>query len=87
MGLRAASETDTEDTTSDDISSSSASEVSDSSLDEVVDASTGTKKYVPKTFKEDGMQIERFIKISPTEICYVCAHHRNNIACNMKNVI
>ncbi len=57
MGLRAASETDTEDTTSDDISSSSASEVSDSSLDEVVDAATGTKQYVPKKFAEDGMAI------------------------------
>lgn len=55
MGLRPASETDTEDTTSDDISSSSASEISDSSLDEVVDAKTGVKQFVPRQLDEDGM--------------------------------
>ena len=54
MGLRAASETDTDDTTSDDISSSSASDVSDSSLDEIVDTA-GIKQRVPKKFAEDGM--------------------------------
>jgi hypothetical protein len=55
MGLRPASETDTDQTTSDDISSSSASELSDSSLDEVVDPKTGTKQFVPKQLDEDGM--------------------------------
>lgn len=59
MGLRAASETDTEETTSDDISSSSATEISDSSLDEVVEAATGTKKFVPKKLAEDGMSNHR----------------------------
>ena len=55
MGLRPASETDTDVTTSDDISSSSASEISDSSLDEVVDAKTGAKQFVPRQLDEDGM--------------------------------
>ena len=57
MGLRPASETDTDATTSDDISSSSASEISDSSLDEVVDPKTGTKQFVPKQLDEDGMSL------------------------------
>ena len=59
MGLRPASETDTEETTSDDISSSSAPDVSENSGDEVVDAATGVTHYVPKVIDEDGMHYSK----------------------------